>query len=88
VLQAADPAAAFAAAENRFAQGGVPPVASIDPKVLARIKANEKLMYSLGIRGTPAVFYRTGNGKVHLIAGLPREDQLEQVFGAAPKKAD
>ncbi len=37
-------------------------------------------MYSLGIQGTPAIFYRAANGSVNLITGVPSESQIRLVF--------
>lgn len=88
VLEAKDPAAALAAAEAAFDRGGIKAVGDIDAGVLAKIKANEKLMYELGIQGTPAIFYRSASGAVHLIPGVPSGDQLKKVFDLGDAAAD
>jgi thiol:disulfide interchange protein DsbG len=86
ILEAKDPAAAIRRHESRFAQGGIEPLKSPQPKTLRAIDGNTTLMHRLGIQGTPAIFYKDEQGKVHLLQGLPKLSLLPRVF-RLPKQA-
>mgnify|MGYP006427759699 FL=1 len=76
-----DPAAALAAHEARFDEGGVTPADPIPQSTASIVQANNELMSRLGIRGTPSVYYRDEDGEIRLARGLPRDDRLTDVMG-------
>lgn len=87
ILEADDPAAAFRRNEKNYRMdvpedkaGGIEPLKNPAPETLKKIKANAKLMFSLGVRGTPGIFYKDDNGKVHSIAGLPKLSRLPELY--------
>lgn len=92
ILEADDPAAAMTRNERSYSTkgpeneaGGVAPLAHPKPSTLAKIKANNALMKSLGVRGTPGVFYRDADGTVHVVAGLPRLSELPKMYRMTPQ---
>ena len=76
-----DPGAALAAHEARFSEGGVTPADPIPASAASVVQANNELMTRLGIRGTPSVYYRDGDGEIRLARGLPRGERLIDVMG-------
>lgn len=83
LLAAEDPAAALAAHEAEFDNGGVTPADQLPAETQQAVQANNQLMAQLGIRGTPSVFYRDEEGAIRLIRGLPRGDQMTAAMGGA-----
>ncbi len=90
ILQADDPTAAYRRHESRFGQGGIEPAETSEPEVKEAIRANTTLMQKLGISGTPAIVYRTGDGKVHVANGMPKAEKLAGIYGVSgsPDKAE
>lgn len=87
ILEADNPTAAFRKNEKNYRfdvpedqAGGIEPLKDPDPATLKKIKANAQLMFDLGVRGTPGIFYKDDNGKVHSIAGLPSLSQLPKIY--------
>jgi thiol:disulfide interchange protein DsbG len=96
LLTAPDPAAALAAHERGqgaeatttiasgnpqpLSGGTLKPLATIPPAIRAQIEANQKLMASLHIPGTPGVVWRDGKGAVHSAMG-GRADNFPEIFG-------
>lgn len=76
-----DPAAALAAHEAAFDEGGVTPADPIPESASSTVQSNNELMSRLGIRGTPSVYYRDENGDIRLARGLPRDERLTAVMG-------
>lgn len=81
LLLAKDPAAAMAEHEDAFDEGGVTPLERLPSSAQEKVQANNSLMSQLGIRGTPAVFYRDDEDNIQLARGLPRGEALEAVMG-------
>src|SRR5699024_4743782 len=87
ILEADDPTAAFRKNEKNYRTdvpedqaGGVEPLKTPKPETLAKLKANAKLMHELGISGTPGVFYKADDGKVHSVGGLPSLSRLPEIY--------
>ncbi len=76
LLEAEDPTAAVNAHEQRFQNGGIDGLTAPAPQTLAKLDANSVLMQSLGIRGTPAIVHRDGQGKVRVSRGMPKLTDL------------
>jgi thiol:disulfide interchange protein DsbG len=52
----------------------LPPLDPIPPQISRTLQGNERLMTSLGIRGTPGIIARGLDGRLIVRAGLTRED--------------
>ena len=92
ILEAADPSAAMTKNERDYntkgpedKAGGVAPLSNPKPATLAKLSANKKLMQSLGVTGTPGIFYKDANGKVKRIVGLPPLSKLGTIYGLPPQ---
>ena len=85
LLAADNPREALAAHEAKFDEGGVTPLDSLPPSATQAVRDNNQLMSDLGIRGTPSVFYRTDEGDIALVRGLPRGPQVQAVLGSRPE---
>lgn len=82
ILSAPDPAVALAQHERQFMQGGIALHGEAGGQSVEKVMANNDLMRELDVKGTPAVFYKDSQGKVHLVGGLPVPDQLAEILGA------
>jgi thiol:disulfide interchange protein DsbG len=60
--------------------GTLKPLPTIPPAIRAQIEANQKLMASLRIPGTPGVVWRDAKGAVHSVMG-GRADNFPEIFG-------
>ena len=60
--------------------GPLKPLQAIPPAIRAEIDANQKLMASLHIPGTPGVVWRDTKGAVHSVMG-GRSDNFPEIFG-------
>jgi thiol:disulfide interchange protein DsbG len=81
ILGADKPGDMFTRNEQRFESGGVEPVSAIPSAIQKQLTANRDLMRSLGIRGTPAVFYRDAGGDIRSVRGMPRGNRLSAMLG-------
>ncbi len=88
ILDAKDPVAAMERHERQFRQGGIEAAQNPKPETLAAVRANTELMQTLNVNGTPAVFFKDGDGKVQMIQGMPKLRVLPQVFGLPEQKID
>lgn len=88
MLEADDPSAAMERHERNFGKGGIEPAKSPKPETLATVRANTQLMQKLGINGTPAIFFKDGNGDVQMIQGMPKLSALPKVFGLPEQPND
>ncbi|HEX7381820.1 MAG TPA: thiol:disulfide interchange protein DsbG [Nevskiaceae bacterium] len=81
-LAAPDPEAAWARIERRpgnaqRATPVVPPASAI-----AKVRANGRLMASLGFNGTPGIVWRDPQGRIHALQGVPTDARdLAVIFG-------
>ena len=78
ILQHADPAKALEQHEKSFTRGGIAPASQIASSTNGKLERNHKLMKSLDLAGTPAVFYRDRSGKVRRVVGMPDAGTLER----------
>ncbi|NID16711.1 thiol:disulfide interchange protein DsbG [Luteibacter yeojuensis] len=81
ILGAADPSAALTKNETTFSQGGIAPAPSISPKIQGQLDRNQMLMLALGFQGTPGIITTGPDGKLVRLNGLPRDGNLEGLFG-------
>lgn len=93
ILQADNPTAAYIKNQKNYRMdvpearaGGIEPAEDPGQKTLARLKANIKLMKKLGVTGTPAIFYKGDDGKVHRIIGLPDLSRLPEIYDLPKQK--
>lgn len=76
ILAARDPKAALLEHDRNFDKGGITPLKEIPAAAQQQTMANNQLMMALGVRGTPAVYYRDSQGEVRRIVGLPDDETL------------
>jgi thiol:disulfide interchange protein DsbG len=81
VLTARNPAATLRRHEQSFGHSPVKPLASVDPKVRAKIEANRILMAHFDAFGTPAIVYRDSNDHMHTVLGQPDNATMRAIFG-------
>ena len=79
--QGAEATATIASGNPQALRGGaLKPLAAIPPAIRAQIDANQKLMASLQIPGTPGLVWRDAKGAVHVQMG-GRADNFPEMFG-------
>lgn len=81
ILAADEPSAALSRHEANYKRGGITPLDDIPSALRQKVMANNTLMSSLGIRGTPGLFYRTGDGEIGVKQGLPQGNDLNEIMG-------
>jgi thiol:disulfide interchange protein DsbG len=81
ILQARSPQEALTQNERKHADGGIAPLDMIDEKTSGKLDRNASLMTELGFGGTPAIVFKTQDGKIGTYAGMPSAAQLEQMLG-------
>lgn len=86
ILGADNPAAALRRHERNHDSGGIEPVSSPDDGVQGRLTRNQQLMKRFGIRATPGLVFRTAEGGVRKLMGMPRISQIPEIF-RLPKQA-
>lgn len=83
ILAADDPEQAYLENENNFEDNGIQPLDEIPSAIRDQLVANQQLMHQLGIRGTPGIFYKDAEGRVHTQRGVPQGNALEEILGAS-----
>lgn len=86
ILGAEDPAAALRRHERTHESGGIEPMSSPDAGVQSQLTRNQQLMKRFGIRATPGLVFRTTDGGVRKLMGMPRISQIPEIF-RLPKQA-
>jgi thiol:disulfide interchange protein DsbG len=81
ILQARSPEEALSENERKHADGGIAPLDRIDGDTTAKLDRNATLMTELGFGGTPAIVFRTEEGKINTFAGMPSEAQMGMLLG-------
>lgn len=82
ILAADDPSAALHRHESNYARGGIEPMDDISSELRQKVAANNLLMSSLGIRGTPGLVYRGEDGEVGVKQGVPQSAaEREKILG-------
>lgn len=76
ILADPSPAKALEKHERSYAQGGIAALKAVPGKAKGEVEANNRLMASLGVAATPAVFFKDAQGKVRRVVGLPKQDLL------------
>ncbi|MES1938878.1 disulfide isomerase/thiol-disulfide oxidase [Salinisphaera sp. T5B8] len=84
ILGADDPSAALARHEDNYSRGGIEPLDDMPGELRQQVAANNMLMSSLGIQGTPGLVYRNSDGKIGIKQGVPQGALREDILG--PKK--
>ncbi len=72
ILESDDPSATFEEHHARFDEGGIEGIAP-NYNQKQRIETHNELMYQLGVRGTPAIFYRDSEGNSHRVGGFTED---------------
>ena len=81
ILGADDPSAALARHEENYSRGGIEPLEDMPAELREKVAANNMLMSSLGIQGTPGLVYRNAEGKIDIHQGMPQGALREEIFG-------
>lgn len=81
ILSAKDPAKALLEHESGV-NGAIRPLDSPSKKVQEALDENHLLMKTLGISGTPAIYYKDKTNTVKLHMGLPSASQLKQIISS------
>jgi thiol:disulfide interchange protein DsbG len=81
ILQAKSPEEALTENERKHAEGGIHPLDTIDGDTTGKLDRNAALMTDLGFGGTPAIVFRTEEGKIDTFAGMPSEAQMGAFLG-------
>ncbi|TKC92224.1 thiol:disulfide interchange protein DsbG [Trinickia terrae] len=81
ILSSKDPSAALERNERDFDKGGIPPASTVSDDAKHTLETNLQLMPALGLQGTPGLIYKSVDGKVKLLDGLPQGEQLQAVMG-------
>lgn len=81
ILQAKSPQEALTENERKHADGGIHPLDTIDGDTAAKLDRNATLMTELGFGGTPAIVFKTEEGKIDTFAGMPSEAQMGTLLG-------
>lgn len=85
LLSSKDPAAALDQHERtwnpRNGVAGVAPLATIPAAIKSALDANARLLNEMSIRGTPALVYRDTSGRVRVLEGMPKLNQLPSITG-------
>lgn len=53
----------------------------VDELMKAKVENNAKVMRKYGFNGTPAIFYKDKQGKVHAVSGMPSLSELTAITG-------
>lgn len=84
LLQATNGPALLHELETKFSEekesGGIAPLARIPAATQARLDGNAKLFKSFGFDGTPAIIYKTGDGRWASLDGLPHLSALPGIL--------
>jgi thiol:disulfide interchange protein DsbG len=89
ILQADDPAAAFRSHQESYDRSNNAQVPDrVSDQARAAVQSNNQLMRELGIGGTPAVYYKTAEGKVKLANGMPKLSRLADMYRLPEQSVD
>lgn len=86
ILSAPNPSQAFTAQRKAYDAKAPVATATVTPEIRAKLNANNKLMQEWGFRGTPAIVFKTKDGKVDAISGMPDVKQLGDITGISLSK--
>jgi len=81
ILAADDPGKALRRHESNYERGGIEPMDDIPSQLRQKVSANNMLMSSLGVRGTPGMFYRGEDGEVGVKQGVPQGAERDKILG-------
>jgi len=81
ILQASSPEDALTENEHKHADGGIAPLETVDGDTTEKLNRNAALMTELGFGGTPAIVFKTHDGQIDTLAGLPADAQLQMLLG-------
>ena len=89
IIEARNPSLALDRNERQWARlpddlgGGIPPLQRLQPATAAALRTNEQLMHDLGVQGTPALIYRSGDHVMHVIQSASDPAKLKSIVSAA-----
>lgn len=89
IIEARNPSLALDRNERQWARlpddlgGGIPPFQRPKPATAAALRTNEQLMHDLGVQGTPALIYRSGDHVMHVIRSASDPAKLKSIVSAA-----
>jgi len=83
IVQAPVTSNAMRAGHSQWEQGGFPVAEVVPDAIRDGLDANLLLMRSLGVKGTPAFFYKDAKGRVQSVGGMPSLSQAAKMAGMA-----
>jgi thiol:disulfide interchange protein DsbG len=83
ILSSSNPSRAFQRHQTLFEGKGLPMAKGDHPELAQKIQANATVMMSYNLRGTPAMLYRTSDGIIHRVSGVPDEAKLRGILEQA-----
>jgi len=81
IVQASVASDAMRAGHRQWEQGGFPAAELVPDNVRDGLDANLLLMRSLGVKGTPAFFYKDAEERIQSVGGMPRLSQAAEMAG-------
>lgn len=81
VLGAPNPKVAMHQHETAFGHSPIAPLKDVPPATAKRLAANNALMDSLDISGTPATVYKDADGNVRMAVGMLPPNRVNAIFG-------
>ena len=80
ILGADEPAKALRRHERTHPTGGIEPEPDPADRVTSQLARNRQLMGRLGIRATPGLVFRTADGGVRTLMGMPKIGKIHRIF--------
>jgi thiol:disulfide interchange protein DsbG len=84
ILGSENPEQAMQEHQASFEQGGIEVDRERVSAAHLRVKANNSLMQDLGLQATPSTLYRSEDGKIVMVQGLPNPQALQRMMGPRP----
>lgn len=83
ILSTDDPSATLRRHEKNYGHSPIKPMADVPADMKKKINANNSLMQSFGISGTPAIIFRDPDGNLQRLDGMPSDPaQIKAIFGS------
>lgn len=81
LMAARNPSAAYRDHEKHYKSGGIDPINPVPTDLQHKVMANNILMSTLSIRGTPGIVYKDADGHIQTHQGVPQGATLDEIMG-------